>query len=305
MRTDTLNRRSRFAPPQPRGERIVLAEGDLRLFEALHYHGPLPSHYLYEFGTRKDKSRHLKRLTKLYNGAGGTPPFLIRPPQQFASCQARYQPMIYDLAPAGKAGLAEAGRFSRFVLKRGDPFVHRFMAACVSASLQLAVTRAGARFIRRDEIFGHAKCPESTKRLSNPLAIPIGSGVLIPDDLFAVKYPKPSYRFFAVEIDRDTEAIERSRLDRSAFGLKIKNYIEVMRHRVYQQHWGIPDLTVLTVTTNPIHLNNMIGYLRSLDEPEFGKRFLFSARSEFGVNWHIPPLMTGLAPAIATSVDPE
>ena len=94
--TDALSRRIRFAPPQPTDKRIELKDSDLAIFEAIHRHGPLPSHYLYAFTDRKNFNTHQHRLTKLYNGAADGA-YLVRPSQQFASFYARYQPVVYDL----------------------------------------------------------------------------------------------------------------------------------------------------------------------------------------------------------------
>jgi len=297
MRTDTLGRRLRFASPQPRGKRIDLSERDLLIFEALHRHGPLPTHYLYEF--TRHLGKHLTsfqhRLTKLANGTENGPAYLSRPPQQFAAYNGRCQPLIYDLAPLALHLLAERGKAQRY--PRTDPFLHRFMAACVSASIHLAAQVRGSRFGSKDDIFAHAKCPETTRNASNPLALPIsppiGSKFLVPDDLFVIQHPGPRARFFAVEIDRKTESIN-SDTAKTAYGRKLQGYLDAIKNRSYHRHWGIPGLTVLTITTNPIHLQQMLHYLRSLEEPQFASRFLFKSKSHFGANWEVPPIMHDL-----------
>ncbi|HLK57619.1 MAG TPA: hypothetical protein VKU00_13725, partial [Chthonomonadaceae bacterium] len=88
-----MNRRLRQAKPQPIDNSIEICERDLVMFEKLHQHGPLPSTYLYAFTQHlaRNETFHRHRLTKLFNGttAGS---YLTRPPQQFASFAARYQP---------------------------------------------------------------------------------------------------------------------------------------------------------------------------------------------------------------------
>src|SRR5207244_13406479 len=116
---------------------------------------------------------------------------------------------------------------------------------------------------------------------------------LVPDDLFVIQYPGPRIRFFAVEIDRRTESIN-SETAKTAYGRKLQGYIEAMRSRTYHKQWGIPALTVLTVTTNPIHLQHMLDYFHSLNEPQLAKRFLFKSKSHFGANWEVPPIMYDL-----------
>jgi hypothetical protein len=297
MKTDTLGRRLRFAPPQPRGKRIDLNERDLLIFEALHRHGPLPTHYLYEF--TRHLGRHLSsfqhRLTKLTNGTESGTAYLSRPQQQFASYNARCQPIIYDLAAPALTVLAERGSLYRCA--RTDPFLHRFMGACVGASIQLAAKSHGCRYGSKDDILAHPKCPEDTRFAANPLALPVwlptGSKFLVPDDLFVIQYPGPKPRFFAVEIDRRTESIN-SDTAKTAYGRKLQGYIEALKNRSYHKHWGIPGLTVLTITTNPIHLQHMLRYFRSLNEPQLAGRFLFKSKSHFGANWEVPPIMHDL-----------
>lgn len=70
MKTDALNRRLRFAKPNPVVARLQLTERDFLLFAAINRHGPLPSHYLFELTRHQARSfKHLQyRLTELYNG---------------------------------------------------------------------------------------------------------------------------------------------------------------------------------------------------------------------------------------------
>src|SRR3546814_19257908 len=78
------------------------------------------------------------------------------------------------------------------------------------------------------------------------------SDVCSSDLLFGIEYLGAGFRFFAVEIDRNTESIERKNLKQNAFGVKITAYLDVLRRQSYRSHWGIPKLPILTVTTNEI-----------------------------------------------------
>lgn len=293
MRTDICGRRLRFER-SPKDKSIALTERDLALFEVIHRHGPLPSNYLFEFTRGLGGSElHLKhRLTKLYHGLTNGTYFLERPPQQYQNYLARAQYGIYDLSPAAKVLLAEAGRLSPCIRNRTDPFVHRFMTACVSASLELACIRAGIRYVHRTDVFSHPKCPERTKCASNPLSVPVHGKQIIPDELFGLDYGG-RFRFFAVEIDRNTESIERSSIGQSAFGRKLKAYSDIFEQRIFRDFWGIPNLLALIVTTNATHMINMIDFLRS-SKTAHHEKFLFKAKPEFGVNWTVPGVMNDL-----------
>jgi hypothetical protein len=292
MATDLLNRRLRFSRPTPRVRRLAVTEADFLLFEAINRHGPLPTHYLYEFTKhiRRDYTHLQNRLTEFYNGdAHGA--WLTRPPQQFAGFEARYQHVVYDLAPRAKIALAERGTLVRFSPKRSDPFLHQLMQACVAASLELCATAKGLRYVAREEIFTHPKCPQATRDGDNPMAIPI-SGTdqrsLISDDLFGLEYPGVGFRFFALEVDRHTECIERKNLRQTAFGAKIAGYLDILRNQTYRTHWGVPNLHILTVTTNATHASNILAYVEKQDDPKNADRFAFASEPAFGSNWRVP-----------------
>lgn len=174
------------------------------------------------------------------------------------------------------------------------------MGSCVSSSIEVAARERGLRYLIKPDIFTHASCPDRTREAANPLAMPLssfsGAKTIVPDDLFGIEYPgtKPTYRFFAVEIDRNTESIERRRLDQTAYSRKLHAYMEVMKSRAYRDHWGVPNLMVLTVTTNVTHMENMLAYLKKVGEPNLASRFLFKGKPEFGSSWRISPVMRDL-----------
>jgi hypothetical protein len=291
MATDALNRRLRHARPCSRVGRLVLTEADYLLFEAIDRHGPLPTNYLYEFTRqlRHDRSHLQNRLTEFYNG-DCRGPLLTRPPQQFAGFEARYQHLIYELSSRACLLLAERGRLNQHSPKRTDPFLHRLMGACVGASIELAARTNGIRYIPREEIFMHPGCADA-RASPNPLAIPLlheGAKALIPDDLFGLEYPGVGFRFLAVEIDRNTESIERRNLGQAAFGRKMEGYSALLRTAQYRAWWGIPNLHVLIVTTSLAHARNMLDYLCRHVEPVHANRFAIAIVHEFGANWRVP-----------------
>lgn len=291
-KTDLLERRLRFAPPNPVVSRLQLTDRDFAIFEAINRHGPLPAHYLFELTRHLGKSyKHLQyRLTELYNGDSvGT--YLTRPSQQFAGFEARYQHLVYDLTDRAKIALSEHGTLSNFGPRRTDPFLHQLMGACVGASIELGAKGKGIRYIPRAEIFAHPRAGKSLQA-KNPMAIPLtapsGSKTLIPDDLFGLEYPGGGFRFFAVEIDRNTESIERKNLDYNTFGKKITGYLELLRTKGFSDWWGIPNLSVLTVTTNATHAVNLLEYVQKQNNQHHAGRFAFACEPSFGVNWRVP-----------------
>jgi hypothetical protein len=300
---DTLDRRLRWGRPLSTGARIVPQEADYKILEALDCHGPLPATYLYEFAKpqRSNYTGHQKRLCQLYNEAN-TPhggPYLTRPPQQGAAFNARYQPLTYDLTRAGRMALAERGTLQRHAAPRTDPMQHRFMNACVSASIRLAAERAGLEYIPLEQTIEHDACPNATRAAKSPLLIRMSGKTLIPDDLFGLGYPtepKRTFRFFALETDRGTESLHRNDLGQTSYGSKLPIYLELMRRRVFTERWGVPNLLVLTVTTGPTRVRNMIEHLAQLTEhePRLRARFLFKCKPGFTGQWTVPPILHGL-----------
>lgn len=290
MAKDALHRRLRTASPSKGAIRLALSEADYCLFGAIQRHGPLPSNYLYEFTKhlRRDRSHLQNRLTEFYHGdPGGS--YLTRPPQQFASFNARYQHLVYDLASRGALALAEQRTVQCHIPRRSDPFVHRLMTACVGASLELTAPTLGLRYISLEEILAHSSCLAGQGG-SDPLALPLpgSSQTLIPDMLFGLEYPDTGFRFFAVETDRNTESIERRDLRQSAIARKVAGYLAVLRDQSYRAWWGLPNLHVLIVTTNATHGYNILDHIRRQNAGVHEDRFALRVEPEFGSDWRVP-----------------
>jgi hypothetical protein len=109
-----------------------------------------------------------------------------------------------------------------------------------------------------------------------------------PDDLFGFEYPGVGFRFFAVEIDRNTESIERSNLAYNSIGKKVAGYLEVLHGKIHRDWWGIPNLTILIVTTNTGHARNIIDYIQKQGDPKYDGRFAAITEPTFGANWRVP-----------------
>lgn len=291
MTTDSLGRRLQWGARSPHVERFEFTDADCAIFEAIQGHGPLPSHYLYEFTKhlRRDASHLKNRLTELYHGSRQQGHFLDRPQQQYAQFNAHARHVVYDLAPNAKRLLAERGRLAAYSPGHADPFVHQLMSACVAASIELSAPAKGLRYIARDEIL--ARCPAAALAAANPMAIPLSlvGRTLIPDDLFGLEYPGTGFRFFAVEIDRNNESIQRRNPDQTAFGRKIAGYLDILRRQSYRSWWGVPNLSILTVTTNRSHARNLLDYVGRQDNPNHAMRIGFAAEPLFGSNWRVPP----------------
>ena len=298
LKTDALNRRSRFAGRQPTGKRVALGERDFAYFEALERHGPLPSTYLYEFSKHlaHNHKGHQQRLTELYN-EDFTPHrgfYLERPEQQYATINARYQPMAYELTDLGSQALRHHGIPRQMWQPPNGPYLHRFMTACITASIELACREQGFTYLSQADIFSHRKAPSTLAEMEHPLALPCGDGAIVPDQLFGIDYGG-KFRFFALEADRKTETIVSTKAIAKSFANKLKRYSYALDNQTYRDVWGIPALSVMIVTVSEPHLRTMIGQLNHLvHNDKIANRFLFKTKPKFGKYWTVPNIMADL-----------
>ena len=257
---DALNRRRKFQGRQPTGKRIDLSPRDLSYFAALERHGPLSAPMLFELTKHlaANERGHKDRLTALYHETktqhGG--PYLERPEQQFHSTNALCQPMIYEITNAATLALREAGIPRQSLAPPSGPYLHRFLTAKITAYAELAAISAGYRFISSGEIARHPRFPEEKLRASNPLAVRVDGGVVIPDALYGVDFGG-KFRFFAVEADRGTETIMGHGKQGSHLHGKIERYVSLLRSENFRTVWGLPVLNVRIVTQQPARAENL------------------------------------------------
>lgn len=295
---DALSRRSRFAGRQPTGKKIVLGDRDFAYFAALERHGPLPSTYLHAFTRHlaRNHKYHQQRLTELYN-EDNTPHrgfYLERPEQQFASMNARYQPMAYELTDSGKLALRNRAVPRQMWEGPNGPYLHRFMSSCITASIELACRERGLKFLSQADIFAHRKAPAALIDAEHPLAIPCGDGVIIPDQIFGIDYGG-KFRFFALEADRKTETIVSTKAIAKSFARKLARYAHVLENQTYRETWGIPSLSVLVVTVSGAHMRSMIEQVGAhAPNDRIANRFLFKSKPEFGKYWTVPDILSEL-----------
>lgn len=288
--TDRLNRRRRDRR-QSMGKRITPQRRDVLWLQKLHEHGPLSSGFLHAFSQHiaRNEKRARDRLTDLFNETQ-TPhrgAYLDRPLQQFRTIDARYQSLVYDLAPAGERALKEHGLWSDFTNAHAGPWQHRFMVACITASIELAtLNNRHVNFIRQRDILARArtqlrhpvpfKDPKTGKTLKSDL---------IPDAVFGLEYvegTKKSYRFFLVEADRATEPSRASKFNRKSHLKNFLQYREYVGHGMYKQHLGLTaGMLVLNVTSSERTRASMLKLLGELS-PNGNSYQLIKFAPEFG-----------------------
>lgn len=303
------------------GKRIELTQRDLELFKLLDRYRYLRSDFLYAFLGGKSETRFKERLGALYHEGR----YVNRPEQQWEYANSRHMPAVYELDDKGQQALRdhelEHNESPLLVSERTRAyrqFAHQLMICECVALIELEVREnRGPRFVSWQEIL--AKAPEKTRALTNPFELPASISYpaprtaraihadikLAPDAFFGLEYSQndtKTYRFFALEVDRATMPIRRSNLSQTSFLRKILAYRHIVAENVHKTHLGIPNLFVLTVTTNGTHLVRLMKLVADLSVEKQSKLFLFKAMANGSPLESAAPLLS--KPWLRAGYDP-
>jgi hypothetical protein len=290
------------------GKRVELTARDIELFKLLNRYHYLRSTFLYAFVGGSSLTRFKERLGHLYHDGG----YINRPVQQWQFANCRYMPVIYELDTKGERVLREQGLMDDRgpLLKKGRmgayrQFSHQLMISDCMASIELGVRESpDLRFISWQEIMAKARARET----DNPFEIPASISytlprsqnthradiTIVPDGLFGLEYTHDgttSYRFFALEADRNTMPITRANLHQSSYLRKMLAYQEITAQHVYGTHLGVPNLLVLNVTNTEQHMRALMELLNELTAGKGSKVFLFKTLSTLG-DFRVAPAPT-------------
>ncbi len=299
---DTLQRRRRDRR-QPTGKRLTLQERDLLWLQKIHDHGPLSSSFLHAFSSelRRNEKRARDRLTDLFNEDrtpdGGA--YLGRPWQQFQTFDARYQDLVYDLTPAAETALKARGFWSDHGAHGSGPWVHRYMVASITASIELAtLDNPNVTYIPQQAILERAgTILRHPVPFENPATRKVETRDLIPDAVFGLEYrqgSRKSYRFFIVEADRATEPSRSSKFNRKSHLRTILQYRAYVGDGLYKGHLNLTaGMMVLNVTTSDATRDRMIALTNELSE-RGNTYLLFQTCDHFGRYFKPPKPMSEL-----------
>jgi hypothetical protein len=264
------------------GKPLALSPRDLEIFKLLNRYRYLRSTFIHAF-VDGYKIALIKRLGTLYHDG-----YLDRPTQQWQAINARYMPAVYELGKKGEQTLRAAGI-------AGNPmpsqqFSHSLMVCDILASIEIGIrTDPQLRLIPWDEIL--AKMPAAGLSRQNALELPCqisytfprsktthrSSKPLIADAVFGIEYkPSKSFRFFALEADRNHEPVMRNNLAQTSYLRKILQYREIAKG-TYKTHWGLPNLLVLNVTTSEQHMKNIMSLVSTLTDNKGVSYLLFKS----------------------------
>lgn len=284
---ETAKRRSRMHRMSV-GKRIELTERDVELFKLLDRYRYLRSNFLYAFLSGNSETRFKERLGDLYHDGR----YINRPEQQWQFANCRYMPLAYELDARGEEVLRSLGivNHDSSLLSRGRmgayrQFAHQLMICECMASIDLGVRQQPSlRFISWREMV--SKTPTASSAITNPFEFSVlilhnGQSVetkVVPDGVFGLEYSANSekmYRFFALEVDRNTMPLVRSNLAQTSYLKKILAYRAIAAQNLQKTQLGIPNLFVLTLTTNEQHMKNIMALVAQVASEGKSKLFLF------------------------------
>jgi hypothetical protein len=268
---------------------IQLTERDIEILLAVFRHRFLRSTHL--TALVGGGQGLIRRLGLLYHHH-----FLDRPREQIEFYQyAGSKPMVYAIGNRGADLLAEAfavprGKIDWTSKNRdiGPIFLdHTLLVADVMVAFEAACQKSGrVRLIRADEILKGA--PEVTRRRKNPLKwnVPAshrGQNImlgLVPDKIFGLQYlDKPEGKnraYFFLEADRATMPVMRSDIRQTSFYRKMVGYHETWKQGLHTKVYGIKNFRVLTVTSSPQRVKNLIEANKQLADGQGSRMFLFT-----------------------------
>lgn len=306
----TSKRRSRMRRVAT-NKRLQITERDVEIFRLLSGYRYLRSSHLQALIGGKSQKRFVERLGHLYHEGN----YINRPAQQWQAINARYMPAVYELGDAGERLLIEQGVLDEHrspLLRKGRhgavrQYHHELMICDILVSIEIGVRASQTlRFISWQEILASPKMPEATRAAMNPFAIPVSvtytcprtkttdrsDKPLIPDALFGIEYSsdgRKSYRFFAIEADRNSEPIFRGNLHQTSYLRKILQYRETAARKAYLTHFGLPNLLVLNVTTNEQHMRNIVQFVGEVTEGKGCTYLLFKTMPSLASLEKAPP----------------
>ncbi len=243
---------------EPSGKRLLLQPRDIQIMELLdpeHRYAYLSRDWIIAFvGGGHSKLRH--RL-----GEMSRKPYkwLHRPDQQRAY-NVFYKQSIYSRGEGGDALLVNIGKIPRRSNRRTANFRHELLLDFVDASIEFGATNdPDMEYLDWRAILTHPKTPRSLLESTTPFKIPTSQQALVPDGRpFVLRHKERGAVAFFKEIDCNNEQIQYTPKKHNTFEQKLTRYKEMFSKKLYKSQYGFDAAVVLIVTTNLVHMQNMM-----------------------------------------------
>lgn len=238
---------------------VIPTERELRWLKHIERHGPQSSEWLIALtsDTHRCKDTALRCLQWLR--AGG---YLRLPQQQRQTARADFNPYIYDLTKRSANHLVEHCMAERTIRPTGH-WWHGYAVSALTGWIDILARQEGIEYIPAHMIL---------QRVNVDLRIPVGRQRLIPDQLFALRYPT-GYRAFLLEVDRGTEPL-RSKAARKSLMQSVELYREMFATEAHRRHYGLKATTVvLFAFCSTVRLNAFLELVQA-QAGDHAQRFL-------------------------------
>jgi hypothetical protein len=216
---------------------------------------------------------------------------LDRPTSQLATLHdSGPKHFVYGLAQRGARLLHEYGHhvktnvdWSEKNRRSGAIFLaHTVAVADFLVQVEIACRGKATTLIREEEIIRAA--PEETRTARESLrweAVSIVQGrrerwSVVPDGVFGLDFGDNTQAYFLIEIDRGTIPVSRGAGDHRSIRRKLKTYYDGWRAQRHIEQFAIKQMRVLTVTSSPKRVQNMVQAVRDITEGKGSNFFLFA-----------------------------
>ncbi len=277
--------RSKRFERRPSPAPFQLTERDLAILTHVARHRFLSSQHLAALDGGSEQNL-LRCLRVLFDHG-----FLDRPHAQLAHVPVTGpRPIIYGLGRRGAqslrdhAGYApEQSDWTERNKRAGAKFIeHTVAIADVMVSLEVACRdRKDVSLLLEGALL--AEAPQRVRQSREPLRLVVpgldnrlGISSVIPDGLFGLSFDDGTEAYFALEVDRGSMPVTRSRFDRTSFLRKLTVYWEAWKRGRHVEHYGLKQLRVLTVTDTRKRVENMLGVVNELTGGKGSNFFLFT-----------------------------
>lgn len=279
MKTDIIGRRVRHLRQPNKLHKHIVEPRDIRWLAFLHRHGGrLPTSYLHDAtkDTHKSKDYTLERLKILYQELK----LIDRPFQQFETLDPRQNELVHEISPTGLTLLKQEGLYSKYAPSMKGAFKHQVMLSCVSASFEINARDRGYTYTPQHEIL---------EKVEQDHHIKLPTDNFTPDEVFMLTIDGKSVLLF-LEIDRGTEPTETGEMNRKSWSRSIRQYRQLIGHKLYKEHFGVDCGALLLVVT--ISKAKQDGILKAIEAEYNGpcNYMLVHHLTEFGREFH-PPLL--------------
>lgn len=257
---------------------------DVAWFEKLHRHGALSSSFLSAYAGGVAENTIAKRLTLLSSEDntlhGGR--YLDRPAQQFATLDARFNQLVYDINARSRFVLQASDRYRLHAPSSArTPWKHDHFAACITASIELATLKMPGRFayIFHDEVVA---------RMGRDHFHVLGVKVT-PDRWGGIRYlDTGGVLLFAVEADCGTEPHNTNTVRKST-ARSVIQYESWVTSGQFKRDLGTSGgIVILNVTTTKARMCNMIGMAERTLKGGKASYLLYTYVQEFGAIYKPP-----------------